>query len=123
MEKNKEDGMTDLEIIKKNFNIITDSESAGYDYWYELEKEALDAAARMAAEIERLQDENEAKQKFSTSVLTENLILKDRLIKETNSVGVKCGDCENWEKCSSQENMKQNDSCTWGIRKRKEGAK
>lgn len=57
MEKNKEESMTDLEIIKKNFNIITDSESAGYDYWYELEKEALDAATRMAAEIERLQDE------------------------------------------------------------------
>jgi hypothetical protein len=52
MKKNKEAGMTDWEIIKKNFNIITESE--GYDYWYELEKEALDAATRMAAEIERL---------------------------------------------------------------------
>lgn len=55
MEKKKEDAMTDLEIIKKNFNIITESE--GYDYWYELEKEALDAATRMAAEIERLKAE------------------------------------------------------------------
>lgn len=76
MEKNKEDEMTDLEIIKKNFNIITEVEN--YDYWDELEEEALDAATRMVAEIERLKTALAEKQDI-----------------------VRCGECKHKSYCES----------------------
>lgn len=140
MEKKKEDGMTDLEIIKKNFNIITESE--GYDYWYELEKEAIDAATRMAAEIERLKKELNTKRTYNFK-MTKKELLKELHDADEHNLNlqreierlkaafaekpdiVRCGECsnlvinDNAKYCGIclDAKRKRNDFCSRGTRR------
>jgi len=94
--------MTDLEMIKESYDATLRMASHI--------RELKTARAEMAARIEELE-------KQLQSALTEKLGLRHRLIIATDSVGITCKDCENFEKCKSEEGMTENDTCTWGIRK------
>ena len=122
----------DLEIIKKNFNIITESE--GYDYWYDLEKEAIFAAERMVAEIERLKEEVNETQTVYYSVLKDNTRLKAELEKRPEVVD--CKDCIYKNQCKADVIFQESTSkiegpfkfyylkfCSFGQRRESEGGK
>lgn len=101
--------MTKLDIIKEKVEFLDEQTNHDPDFAEHFDA-IVEAASRMAARIEGLE-------KQLQSVLTEKLGLKHRLIIATGSVGITCGECENFEKCKSEEGMTENDTCTWGIRK------
>lgn len=129
--------MTDLEIIKEKFGIITDTEC--YDYWYELEAEAIAAATRMSERIEGLEKiidgykiEDARALSFLDGTNREEIIKIashnmvrfldeiDRLKAELAATKpITCGECKHDSNCDIQYAAQTNIFCSLAERKEK----